>query len=85
MWIAVPVADQPKECAKCLNTFPLQGWAVYYNAGRDRRNVAWEYENPTAAFAAIKGYLAFYPSKVVADPSIMSTQSPTHLPGHKVI
>jgi hypothetical protein len=27
-------------------------------------NCAWSYESPSASFEAIKGYLAFYPSKL---------------------
>jgi uncharacterized protein (DUF427 family) len=40
-----------------------KGSATYWDLG-ERRQVAWSYEQPTAAFAAITGYLAFYAQKV---------------------
>ena len=45
----------------------FKGDASYYNltiAGRTNANVAWFYATPTPAFAALVGFLAFYPSKV---------------------
>ncbi len=46
-----------------------KGMAHYYDViVRERRVVAaaWYYSNPNSAFAAIKNYLAFYPSKMDA-------------------
>ena len=37
-------------------------WTVRV-AGESVENAVWSYESPTIGFAAIKGYLAFYPSK----------------------
>lgn len=47
----------------------FKGAAAYYDAnvnGAIVRNIAWFYPRPTPSFAAIKNYLAFYPSKVEA-------------------
>ncbi len=47
---------------------PYKGEASYYSLERDGRvaeNVAWSYEEPYPAMAAIKGRLAFYPNVVV--------------------
>ena len=42
-----------------------KGEAGYWALARDpERPVAWSYEQPTAAFAAISGALAFYPGRV---------------------
>jgi uncharacterized protein (DUF427 family) len=46
-----------------------KGQAAYYTicVGDQRaENVAWFYPNPTAGFAAIKNYVAFYPSRMQA-------------------
>jgi len=46
-----------------------KGTAAYYTItvdGSSVDNVAWFYPNPSPAFAAIKGYVAFYPGKVDA-------------------
>jgi uncharacterized protein (DUF427 family) len=40
-----------------------KGSSGYWDLG-DRPQVAWSYEHPTAAFAAIAGYFAFYAQKV---------------------
>ena len=45
----------------------FKGHAAYYDLhvdGQTIENAAWAYPAPTPAFAAIKDYLAFYPSKV---------------------
>jgi len=47
----------------------FKGTAAYWSLdcdGRISEQAAWSYEQPTAAFAAIKGYLAFYASRVDA-------------------
>jgi uncharacterized protein (DUF427 family) len=44
-----------------------KGQAIYFDAIDDRRVIeraAWSYENPTAPFSAIAGYLSFYPGRV---------------------
>jgi uncharacterized protein (DUF427 family) len=46
---------------------PYKGEASYYSipAGGDRSlNAVWTYENPFAAMAQIKEYVAFYPDRV---------------------
>ncbi|AWB21962.1 DUF427 domain-containing protein [Methylobacterium currus] len=48
---------------------PHKGDASYYSltaGGVERANAVWSYEAPFPAVAAIKEYLAFYPSKVDA-------------------
>lgn len=43
----------------------FKGMAEYWHfAGGNARDVAWSYPRPTAAFAALGGYLAFYASRV---------------------
>lgn len=44
-----------------------KGQAQYYTVrigDREARNAVWYYADPTPAFAGIKGYLAFYPSRM---------------------
>jgi uncharacterized protein (DUF427 family) len=45
---------------------PYKGDASYFNAriGEHHANVAWSYEHPYDAVAAIRGHLAFYPDRV---------------------
>ncbi len=46
-----------------------KGTATYYTAAvgdRVEADVAWTYEEPTPAFAAIKGHVAFYPGRMDA-------------------
>lgn len=46
---------------------PYKGDASYYSIsvnGRTAENAIWSYEAPFPAMAAIKGHLAFYPSRV---------------------
>jgi uncharacterized protein (DUF427 family) len=46
---------------------PYKGDCAYYSVpsgGAKSTNAAWTYEEPYAAVAAIKGYLAFYPNRV---------------------
>jgi len=46
-----------------------KGRAGYYTievGGKRVENAAWFYSNPTQSFAAIKNYIAFYPSKMDA-------------------
>ena len=46
-----------------------KGFASYYDlivGEKQVRNAAWYYAQPTADFAAIKNYIAFYPSKMDA-------------------
>lgn len=48
---------------------PFKGDASYFNltaGGLVNRDAVWSYENPFPAVAAIKGHLAFYPTKVDA-------------------
>jgi uncharacterized protein (DUF427 family) len=48
---------------------PYKGDASYFTihaGGRDTENAVWSYEQPFPAMAEIKGYLAFYPSRVDA-------------------
>ncbi|HEX8064003.1 MAG TPA: DUF427 domain-containing protein [Allosphingosinicella sp.] len=42
---------------------PFKGDAVYFSAVDGSADVAWSYEAPFAAAAAIAGHLAFYPDK----------------------
>ncbi|GMU56570.1 MAG: hypothetical protein AMXMBFR33_57160 [Candidatus Xenobia bacterium] len=45
----------------------FKGQAAYYDlvvAGQRSPRAAWSYPEPTPAFAALKGYLAFYPGRV---------------------
>jgi uncharacterized protein (DUF427 family) len=47
----------------------FKGSAVYYHIlveDKFASNIAWSYPDPTPEFAMIKGYLAFYPSKMSA-------------------
>ncbi len=47
----------------------FKGRAVYHSLdvnGRQAVNVAWSYPEPVRGFEAIRGYLAFYPSRVDA-------------------
>lgn len=46
-------------------TCPHKGEARYFGTG-GRADVAWSYEAPFAAVAAIAGHLAFYPDRVEA-------------------
>jgi len=44
-----------------------KGQASYFDVGSGRDAIpaaAWSYEDPTAAFAAIRGHIAFYPGRV---------------------
>jgi uncharacterized protein (DUF427 family) len=43
---------------------PFKGDATYFSAARGPADVAWSYETPIPAAAAIAGHLAFYPGKV---------------------
>ena len=52
-----------------LTFCPFKGDAVYFSIaanGTTADNAVWTYEAPFPAVAGIKGYLAFYPSKVDA-------------------
>jgi uncharacterized protein (DUF427 family) len=42
---------------------PFKGDASYFSAARGPADVAWSYEVPSPAAAAIAGHLAFYPDK----------------------
>jgi uncharacterized protein (DUF427 family) len=42
---------------------PFKGDASYFSAVGGPADVAWSYETPLAAVAAIAGHLAFYPDK----------------------
>jgi uncharacterized protein (DUF427 family) len=42
---------------------PFKGDASYFSAARGPSDVAWSYETPLPAAAAIAGHLAFYPDK----------------------
>ena len=41
----------------------FKGLATYWNLGA-AQDVAWSYERPSARYAALQGYLAFYASRV---------------------
>ena len=43
---------------------PFKGDASYFSALAGPADVAWSYESPLPAVAAIAGHLAFYPDKV---------------------
>ena len=48
---------------------PYKGDASYFvvsDAGTRRETIAWSYEDPYPAMAAIRGHLAFYPDRVDA-------------------
>jgi uncharacterized protein (DUF427 family) len=45
----------------------FKGLATYWSLaipGHESQNVAWSYETPSQAFGALKGYLAFYATRV---------------------
>lgn len=42
---------------------PFKGDASYFSAAHGPADVAWSYEDPLPAAAAIAGHLAFYPDK----------------------
>jgi uncharacterized protein (DUF427 family) len=42
---------------------PFKGDATYFSAAGGPADVAWSYESPLPAAAAIAGHLAFYPDK----------------------
>lgn len=47
----------------------FKGQATYWTlrvGQREAANVAWSYESPTKRFATIRGYIAFYPSRMDA-------------------
>lgn len=44
-----------------------KGWASYWTVrvdAREARDAAWSYEDPTAAFRSIRGWVSFYPGRV---------------------
>jgi uncharacterized protein (DUF427 family) len=56
------ISEFPGDC-------PYKGDCAYFSipAGGERSiNAVWSYEEPSAAVAAIKGHLAFYPDRVDA-------------------
>jgi uncharacterized protein (DUF427 family) len=56
-------SDQHSHC-------PYKGSASYYSiatASGQIRDAVWSYEDPKPGMEAIKGYLAFYPSKVTVE------------------
>jgi uncharacterized protein (DUF427 family) len=53
---------------------PYKGDAAYYSipiGGTKSENAVWTYEEPYQAVSGIKGYLAFYPSRVDALEAIL--------------
>lgn len=68
----IPRADADMSLLKATDHrthCPYKGDASYFaiNAGgRSVENAVWSYEEPFPAMAEIKGYLAFYPSRVDA-------------------
>jgi len=51
-------------------TCPHKGDATHYNLEAKSgtfADAAWSYESPIVAMAQIKGYMAFYPSKVAVE------------------
>ena len=62
--IAMAFLDRTDHSTHC----PKKGDASYYSIvtkSTTLENAAWSYEDPNEAVAAIKGYLAFYPSETV--------------------
>lgn len=68
----IPLADIKSEflTRTSRSTFcEWKGQATYYTVkvgDKETRDAAWFYPEPTRAFAAIKDYVAFYPSKMEA-------------------
>ncbi|WP_342076191.1 DUF427 domain-containing protein [Yoonia sp. SS1-5] len=58
------------EPSETTSTCPFKGKASYYSIVAKSGPIAdavWSYEDPIAAVAEIKDYLAFYPSKVAVE------------------
>lgn len=68
----IPRADVDMACLKRTahsSHCPYKGDAAYFSVaadGRTAENAVWTYETPFPAMAAIKDYVAFYPSRVDA-------------------
>jgi uncharacterized protein (DUF427 family) len=61
--VDMPLLQRTEHATYC----PYKGDCAYYSipaGGKRSTNAAWTYEQPYAAVAAIKDYLAFYPSRV---------------------
>jgi uncharacterized protein (DUF427 family) len=61
--VDMSAAERTSHASHC----PYKGEASYYSfpiGGAHSANAAWSYENPHAAVAQIKDYLAFYPDRV---------------------
>lgn len=64
--IAMAFLDASDTTSRC----PHKGDAVYYSIsapGEDIADAAWVYNDPLDGVAAIKGHVAFYPSKVTVE------------------
>jgi len=66
--ILVDIAMEYLHCASTRKSFcEWKGFASYYDLTvKDKQviNAGWYYREPTAYFAPIKNYIAFYPSKM---------------------
>lgn len=68
----IPPEDIKMEYLKVTNQQSFCEWkgsAKYYTlvvGDKQETNVAWYYSNPTSVFAAIKDFVAFYPSRMDA-------------------
>jgi len=64
--IAVAFLEPSETTSVC----PHKGTATYYSIVAKSgpiKDAVWSYEDPNAEIAVIKGYLAFYPSKVAIE------------------
>ncbi|MFN3663984.1 DUF427 domain-containing protein [Yoonia sp.] len=58
------------EPSDTISTCPFKGQATYYGIAAKSgliKDAVWSYEDPKDAVARIKGYLAFYTSKVAVE------------------
>jgi uncharacterized protein (DUF427 family) len=62
--IALEHLTQSRHTSYCEWKGQATYWAVLATTTPSVADVAWSYDNPTPAYAAITGYLAFYPQKV---------------------
>lgn len=64
--VAMDFLDASENKSYC----PFKGHASYYSIAAKSgpiRDAAWSYEDPKPGMEAIKGYLAFYPSKATVE------------------
>ncbi|MBE0414041.1 DUF427 domain-containing protein [Yoonia sp.] len=58
------------EASDTTSTYPYKGAARFYSIITKSgviKDAVWSYEDPSPAIAALKGYLAFYTSKVAVE------------------